>query len=155
MLYGIPPHWVLWFSGTVLLLAFVILLTIPVANQLLKWGIVVGVGVVLLGVLNQARHPNYLRTLIANEDGLFFYMGLTGEYCFIGWRHIGRIEKAVFGVFSKGLRVELIDISSMRECQELGNVRLIDDRWYVYTIPQLLVRDKIIKSLNQLRPPVK
>jgi len=151
-----PPKWVMMIGASLFLLIFVALFFIPIDRTPLKIGIIGIYGIVLLALINRARGGNYLVTMQANRDGVYFQTDEVQSYFFVPWRCIGAIEKAVFPLNSRGLGFEITGEykNIVRDIDFVGNVMSVEEKIFIYTIPQLNDRDKLIEKMVHFRDPV-
>ncbi|MEJ2691841.1 MAG: hypothetical protein P8166_02010 [Candidatus Thiodiazotropha sp.] len=151
-----PPKWLMVIVASMFLLIFVALFFIPIDSTPLKIAIIGVCGVVLLAIANRARGGNYLVTMQANRDGVYFQTDRDQSYFFIPWRCIGAIEKAAFPLNSRGLRFEITGEykNIVRDTDLVGNVMSMEEKIFIYTIPQLNDRDKLIEKIIHFRDPV-
>lgn len=146
-----PPRWVLGFCSVVLSTIYIGLIFAPFDNDELKWLIIVILTLVLISVFKGFAKGDYLLTLIANQFGLYFYTGESGEFYYVPWIYVGVIEKTIYPINSRGLRLE-IDCSYIEvDMDKLENVVKEGDRCFIQTIPQLLNRDNVIRELEFFR----
>ncbi|MBI1424758.1 MAG: hypothetical protein GC149_15035 [Gammaproteobacteria bacterium] len=122
-------------------------------DSFVKYSLVAVWGLVLLAVLRKQLMGNYLVTLQANRDGLYFQTSKANQYFHAPWKNVGQIEKTLFPLNSKGLRVEITGdlVESIKHAEDAGNVGTEGGRTFIYTIPQLNNRDKLIKRLESFR----
>ena len=151
-----PPKWALMIVASLFLLIFVALIFIPIDSAPLKIGVISIYGVVLLALVNRARGGRYLVTMQVNRDGVYFQTDQPQRYFFVPWRCIGAIEKAAFPLNSRGLRFEIIGEykNIARDIDFVGNVMSVEEKVFIYTIPQLNDRDKLIEKMIHFRDPV-
>lgn len=151
-----PPKWIMIIVASLFSLVFVALFFIPIDSTPLKIALVGIYGVVLFAIINRAWRGNYLVTMQANRDGIYFQTDKAQSYFFVPWRCIGTIEKAAFPLNSRGLRFEITGEykNIVRDIDSVGNVMSVDEKIFVYTIPQLNDRDKLIEAMIHFRDPV-
>jgi hypothetical protein len=148
-----PPHWVVW--SVVLFFVVVDLLFFlqpPKEMVAFKWPVVAVLSLVLVGLLRVVFRENYLVTLVADGHGLYFQLTEITKYFFVPWEDVRKIEKAIFPVNKRGLRVSVDCRYWERASRELGNARKERGECFIYTIPQLRNRDSLIKKLESFRP---
>jgi len=148
-----PPFWVLalfWIIFTIILFA---LTRQQVTDVVVKYVLVGICGLLMLGVLRKQLKGNYLVTIQANNDGLYFQARDNNQYFYVLWKNVGVMEKTIFPLNSRGLRIEITgeSIEPILGTNHVGNVRTESGRTFVYTIPQLRNRDKLIDQLSSLR----
>ena len=88
-----------------------------------------------------------------NKKGVYFQTKNINKYFFVPWINVGVIEKANFPLNKRGLRIEITGEYStlLQNNNYVGNVKNENNRTYVYTITQLLNRDKLIQKFSRLR----
>jgi len=144
-----PPLWALmffWVVFSVILFA----LTRPYVTEVFVKYALIGIWCLsMFGVLRNQLKGNYLATMQANNDGLYFQTRDTNQYFYVPWKNVGVMEKAIFPLNSRGLRIEVIGetVEPIKNTKHVGNVRTENGLTFVYTIPQLRDRDKLIKQL--------
>ena len=127
---------------------------VPLPEPGWRYGVPVLALIVVFRLGRNLSRPDFLTILQANHDGLFFRMRQDDLYCFVPWEKVGVMEKAVYPVNRRGLRVEIL--GGLPEC--LGRpdlqaeVRTENGHNYVYTIPQLRDRDELILAISGFRP---
>jgi hypothetical protein len=143
------PIWLKVVVGLILALLFVGVASAPIASNPIKLTILGLYSVILLGLANKTLKGNYLVTLKANNDGLYFQTSEANTYFHVPWSSIGVIEKAIFPLNSRGIRVEVTSDykAIVKNTEYIGNVIEIENRLFIYTIPQLNDRDKLIDKL--------
>ena len=147
-----PPVLLKVAIGCVLLAVLVFFVLIPM-NSLIKTVILLVYGIVLFLFIKKLSGGDYLVTMQANGDGLYFQTHRENDYFHLPWEFVGKIEKALFSVNSQGIRIEVTgDYQSVvRTTDAIGNVRIDKDKMYIYTLPQLLDRDKLINNLLEFK----
>lgn len=150
-----PSGWVLSLNVLVLLLILGFLISQPASTFELKWFVVAIISVVLVGLLKALIRANYLVTLIADRKGLYFPGRIAERYYLIPWAQVLTIEKVSFPLNSRGLRVGVDCDCFNAAVSEIGNVVKEQGRCFIYTIPQLRNRDKVIKALESIRCSVR
>lgn len=148
-----PPIWIWAFLWVVFILFLVALSLLPIQNGAVRY-LLIGIAfLVMLGMLRQQVKGDYLVTPQANSEGLYFQTDDFHQYFFVPWSNVGVMEKAVFPLNSRGLRFEVTGIYAdhLMGISHVGNVRNEDNRVFVYTIPQLHDRDKLIRQFSELK----
>ena len=148
-----PPFWALLFCWVVFIAILITLTQMNVTEVFVKYALI-GICVLLMfGVLRNQLKGNFLATLQANKDGLYFQTSDTNQYFYVPWNNVGIIEKAIFPLNSRGLRIEITGetVVSLESTNHVGNVRTEKGRTFVYTIPQLRDRDKLIDQFMFLK----
>ncbi len=144
-----PPTWVRIAIGVALVAIFALIAVLPIASSILKVAALIIYGVVLLGIARNALVGSQMATMQANDEGVYFQTDDASRYLLVPWDNIGAIEKVVFPVNKRGLRLEVTgpyrDVVETTE--HVGNVQAIEDRVFIYTIPQLNDRDRLIDML--------
>jgi len=141
-----PPFWAMLFFWVVFIAILITLTRLNVTEVFVKYTLI-GVCVLLMfGVLRNQLKGNYLVTLQANKDGLYFQTSDTNQYFYVPWNNVGIIEKTLFPLNSRGLRIEITGetVVPIKSTNHVGNVRTENGHTFVYTIPQLHNRDKLI-----------
>lgn len=144
-------------SNWIIALYIVVFLTIDVAlfflteNKLIKWGGIAICSAILIKISMQFNADTYL-TLAADRKGLYFQTSMPGQYSFVDWVHVGVIEKTIFPLSSRGLRIQIGSECFVDANKIIGEVRNEDGRCFIYTIPQLRDRDEVIAKLYSMRP---
>lgn len=148
-----PPSWALMIFLAISIGVFIALSQLPMANAIVKYSLLAIYGLAMLGILRKQLTGNYLATLQANAHGLYFQTDNTNEYVHVPWTNVGSIEKTLFPLNTRGLRIEITGdlIEPVRHSKDLGNVRSENGRTYIYTIPQLHRRDSLIEQFESLR----
>lgn len=146
-----PPGWIFFLYVLVLLLILGLLISQPASTFELKWFLVAIVSVVLVGLLKMLIKANYLVTLIADRRGLYFPSRIAESYYLIPWARVLTIEKVSFPLNRRGLRVRVDCDCFNAAVSEIGNVLKEQGRCFIYTIPQLRNRDKVIEDLENIR----
>lgn len=146
-----PPRWVLCAYGFIFVTIYCGLIYLPVGNVSLKWSIIAIATVILVGIFRAIIKDNYLVTLIADRRGLYFQTGIAGRYYSVPWAHVVIIEKVMFPLNSRGLRVEVKCECVDDDIKVVGNYFKESGRCFIYTIPQLLDRDKLIEKFGQMK----
>lgn len=148
-----PPLWIMISFGLAWAAAFVLLMQLAITNIPVKYGIVGIFTLVTLGILRNMFKGNFLTTMQANKDGVYFQTDNTNQYLYVPWENVGQIEKAIFPLNKRGLRIEITgdDIDLVKTSKDIGNIKTENGRTYIYTIPQLRDRDELIKKLESLR----
>ena len=151
-----PPRWV-WISVISLqLLIFCALFFIPIGSMPVKGTLLALYAIVIMALVKKAKKTNYLVTMQVNRDGVYFQTDMKNHYFFVPWRCVGIIEKAAFPLDKRGLRFEITGeySKSIRNANSIGNVMTEKQRTFVYTLPQLNDRDKLIERMNYFRRPI-
>lgn len=145
-----PPPWVWIIFWLISIAVLAALSQLPSENAILKYAVFGIYGLVLIGVIRNQLKGNFLVTLQANQDGLYFQTSDTDKYFYVPWSNVGLIENAVFPLNSRGIRIEITGelADTIKNSTEIGNVRTENGCTYVYTIPQLRNREKVIEQLN-------
>lgn len=146
-----PPRWVIAFCILILLTIDVTLLFSPAEVETLKWLGVAVCTALLIGLAKQLGNKNYLVTLAADQQGLYFQTSTTNKYFFVAWADVGVIEKTLFPLNSRGLQVEIGCNYHFDAARAIGNVKKEHGRCFIYTIPQLRSRDRVIAELEKMR----
>ncbi|TCK17172.1 hypothetical protein DFR30_0393 [Thiogranum longum] len=148
-----PPKIVIWIFGIILSIAIVLVIYSPIASVSIKGAIAAVIALILFGIVKNQKKGNYLATMQANNAGLYFQTDEQNLYYYVPWKYIGVIEKAVFPLNSRGLRIEVIEEESkkLKDMNQVGNIREENGRTYIYTIPQLLDRDKLLNDLMKFK----
>lgn len=151
-----PPLWVKIAVGSALLLVFLAMFFLPAGLGFLRTVILSAYGMVLVVIVIRALDKNYLVTVQANRDGLYFQSKRTSRYFFVPWRCIGVIEKAEFPLNKRAIRIEVTGDykGSISRTEHIGNVLSVEDRIFIYTAPQLNDRLMLIDEMNRFRRPV-
>ncbi len=147
------PGFVVWSLALVFLVIIVFVLSLPVIGNAMKTMIVSLIALVSFGVVRNLRRGDCLTTMQVNGDGLFFQADDYRRYYHVPWECTGLIEKAVFPLNRRGLRFEVLgEVAEALRCSgHVGNVVTEGDRTFVYTIPQLRNRDRLIRDIQQFR----
>jgi hypothetical protein len=148
-----PP---MWFIGGLTLIVLGVLasvLYLSVENTLLKFVIIGVIFLILAHVVSLQLRGNYMVTMQANSNGLFFQTDNYSQYFHVPWDNVGIMEKAIFPVNRRGLRIEVTGsyIEQVLNTEKIGNVRTEGGRTFIYTIPQLQDRDKLINRFLALK----
>ena len=148
-----PPLWVFILFWVVSIAVLIALSQLAVASVVIKYALVGIYGLVMLGVLRKQLKGNYLVTLQANTDGLYFQTDDTNQYLYIPWKNVGRLEKAIFPLNSRGLRIEITGdlVEPIKRSKEVGNVRTENGHTYIYTTPQMRDRDRLIGQFESFK----
>ncbi len=147
-----PPWWALALYWPVFIGAGLLVHQLPIDNEVLRiTALGLNWSVVILVLLNTLRRDR-LVTLQANHEGLFFQTVRHDHYFFVPWEAVGRIEKAVFPLNSRGLRIAISEDYAEAAGKAVGNVTNEGGQSFIYTIPQLRNRDRLIETLNGFRP---
>ena len=148
-----PPAWVFVFVWAIFVAIFIFFYAAQPANPYVKYSLEAVWGLAMLGVVRNQLKGNYLVTLQANSAGLYFQTSDANQYFYVPWKNVGQIEKAIFPLISRGMRIEITGDSarSVANSDDVGNVRIEGGRTFVYTIPQLHHRDRLIKQLESFR----
>lgn len=146
-----PPFWIMCGVWVVLSSILLIVIEAHIDISLLKFVLGIGV-VVVVGVFVKTQRTN-ATTLVANKDGLFFSTLPVGKYHFIPWANIGFIEEADFPVNERGIRVEITgEHAVLAKSGDLyGNVRHESGKIFIYTLPQLRSRKKLIQDIVEYK----
>jgi hypothetical protein len=148
-----PPLWIILVFLLVYMCVFVGVINLPIESAVVK-SIVVGVFcIVMFGIVKNQIGGNYLVTMQADKNGLYFQTDNANQYYFVPWSNIGAMEKALFPVNRRGLRLEVTGeyVEDLNSANHVGNVRTENERTFIYTIPQLQNRDKLIKKFSNLK----
>lgn len=148
-----PP---IWLIGGLTLIVFSMLapmLYLLIENTLLKFVIIGVIFLVVVRVVSLQLKGNYMVTLQANSNGLFFQTDNYNQYFHVPWENVGIMEKAIFPLNRRGLRIEVTGayIEQVLNTDKIGNVRTEGGRTFIYTIPQLQDRDKLINRFLALK----
>lgn len=148
-----PPRWLL-FCVILFFAAIEILFIFQPHSEMgvFKWPIIAVVSLVLFRLLTNIFRKNYLATLVADRRGLYFQTSDVTKYFFIPWHDVLEIEKKSFPLNSRGLGISVDCRYMTRASQVLGNVEKIEGKCFIYTIPQLQMRDKLMVTLESFRP---
>ena len=148
-----PPNIVIWIFSIILVVAIVLVIYSPISSVAIKAAIATVIALILFGIIKNKRKGNYLTTMQANNAGLYFQTDEQNQYYYVPWEYIGVLEKAVFPLNSRGLRIEVIGEESkkLKTMNKVGNIREENGRTYIYTIPQLRDRDKLLKDLMNFK----
>jgi hypothetical protein len=148
-----PPFWALMLFWVISVGVLVVLSQLAIASAVVKYALVGGYLAAMLGIWRKQLKGNYLVTLQANTAGLYFQTDDTNQYLHIPWPNVGLIEKAIFPLNRRGLRVEITgDLAGpVRHSRDVGNVRVENGRTYIYTIPQMRDRDRLIEQFESFR----
>lgn len=146
-----PPRWILPLGILFLISINIVIALQPSEVFAFKWLIVAVLLVFLIGLLRATAKSNYLVTLAADRRGLYFQSTEIDKYFFVSWQHVRSIEKASFPVNTRGLRIA-VDCEYYADAErELGNVKKEHGQCFIYTIPQLRSRARVIKVLEKIR----
>ena len=88
-----PPMWVKIIVGLVFILLLIALAYSPIDNVILKLLLIGTFSAVLIGILRKAIKGNYLVTMQANDDGLYFQTDNERRYFHVPWSCIGLMGK--------------------------------------------------------------
>lgn len=148
-----PPSWVLalfWVVFTVIILA---LTRLQVTEVIVKYALIGICCLVMLGVLRNQIKGNFLVTMQANKDGVYFQTCDNNQYFYVPWKNVGIMEKTIFPLNTRGLRIEVTgeSVETIKNTSYVGNVRTESGRTFIYTIPQLQNRDRLIDQLSTLK----
>lgn len=148
-----PPRFIIPVYIIIMAILVAAVIYLPIAGFMVKSIIVAVIALMLFGIIRNHRKGSYLTTMQANADGLYFQTDDYNQYYFVPWKHIGVMEKAVFPLNSRGLRIEVEDEAAedMVSGQYVGNIRVENGRTFVYTLPQLQDRDKLIEKMRTLK----
>lgn len=148
-----PPAWVFVLFWVVFIAILYAFSKAQLANVFVKYLLIVVWGIVMLGVLRNQLKGNYGVTLQANRDGLYFQTSDANQYFYVPWENVGKIEKAVFPLNSRGLRIEITGdlVESIQNSKDIGNVRIENGHTFIYTIPQLRNRDRLIERFESFK----
>jgi hypothetical protein len=148
-----PPAWALTFVWAVFALSIFALTKLQGADVLVKYALVSIGMLIMLGVLRNHLKGNFLVTMQANKDGLYFQARDQNQYFYVPWKNVGIMEKTIFPLNSRGLRIEITgeSVGTLKSTNHVGNVRTENGRTFVYTIPQLRNRDKLIDQFSSLK----
>ena len=148
-----PPKIVIWTFGFILSVAVVLVIYSPIESIAIKGAMAAVIALILIGIIKNQKKGNYLATMQANNAGLYFQTGKQNQYYYVPWKYIGVLEKAVFPLNSRGLRIEVIGEESkkLQDLNQVGNIREENGRIYIYTIPQLRDRDKLLDALMRFK----
>jgi hypothetical protein len=146
------PKFVLQIFIVIWLSAIALAIFLPIESTA-KYIIIFTLIVISLGVIKNHKNGNYLATMQANNEGLYFQTEHQNQYYYIPWKYIGSLEKTNFPLNHRGLRIEIIGEGSeiLRTIDHVGNVIEENGRTYIYTIPQLRDRDKLIDDIENFR----
>ena len=150
-----PPLWVKITLGSILILVCLAIFLSPSLGSGLKTTILSIYTVVLLVLAVKALDKDYLVTMRVNRDGIYFKSDKARSYFFVPWRCVGSLEKAPFPLNKRTLQIEITGDykNSIGNSEHVANVMWVGDKIYVYAIPQLNNRDRLIeKMLNYKRP---
>jgi hypothetical protein len=145
-----PPMWTI-FLYVFVTLAITPLLFQPSVTLGIKTLLVAIISVIWVGLFRLVANKNRSVTLIADQKGLYFPSRTQGEYFLIPWTSVLAVEKTTFPLNSRGLRVEVDCKCFAVAAIEIGNITKEHDRCFVYTIPQLRDRDKLIEELECIK----
>lgn len=131
----------------------VMIFNLPIERQLIKYAAALMICLVCIGMIRNQLKGNFLVTLQANKSGLYFQTDDVNRYFYVPWQDIGLMEKAIFPVNKRGLRIEVTggSLARLEGSEHVGNVFAKNDRTFIYTIPQLRDRDKLIRRFNALK----
>lgn len=151
-----PPLWAVILFWLLSLAVLVMITQLPLGTIIIKYALLGIYGIVLLGVLRNQLKGHVLVTLQANNDGLYFQTNDTNQYCYVPWRNVGLIEKAIFPLNRRGIRIEVTGdlVEEIKSGTEVGNVRTEKGRTFIYTIPQLRNRERLIKQFESFKRAV-
>jgi hypothetical protein len=147
-----PPKIVLWIFGFIWLLFVVLMIFLPMASSI-KAAIIVVLALFLYGMIKNYKQGNYLATMQVNHAGLYFQTDEQNQYYFIPWKYIGALEKTTFPLNDRGLRIEIIGEGSeaLKMTNKVSNVVEEGAHTYIYTIPQLRDRDKLLNDIAKFK----
>jgi hypothetical protein len=148
-----PPVWVKAFVGLFLAFLLVIIAGSPIDSVPLKFTILFLYSAVLLRVIRKHIKGNYLVTMQANHHGVYFQTTEEKTYYHLPWSGVGVIEKTIFPLNSRGIRVEVTGdyMAIVKSTDQIGNVKEIENKLYIYTITQLNDRDILIEKLLRFK----
>lgn len=148
-----PPWWIMFFFWGVAIAILVLVFLLPISNMLIKYVVIGTYALVLLGLVRNQFKRNFLVTMQANRHGLYFQTDDIDQYFFVPWKNVGQIEKAIFPVNRRGLRIEITGKLSdiVKNSNEPGNVMTENGCTYIYTLVQLHNRDGLIQKIQTLR----
>lgn len=139
-----------------MLIAFAVLIglmQLPVKSAKVEY-LLVGLYIfVLLLLIRNFMKGDFLVTLQVNTFGMYFQTSNQKQYVYVPWEFIGRIEKSLFPLNQRGIRIEVLGDNIQKALLEagLGNVHKDAGRTFVYTLPQLHSREKLIARLTAFR----
>lgn len=147
-----PPFWAMALFWIVSVAVLAVLGYLPVVDGI-KYVLIGIYGLVLLGLLRNQLKGGFLTTMQANKDGLYFQTSKASQYVHVPWNNVGLMEKTMFPLNKRGLRVEIIGglVEQIRRSKDIGNVFHEDGRTYIYTLPQLRDRDELIEQFETFR----
>lgn len=148
-----PPTWVFALFWITFIAIFYAFSQAKIENVFFRYLLMAVCGLAMFGVLRNQIRGDYLVTLQASREGLYFQTDNANQYYFVPWKNVGNIEKAMFPVNRRGLRVEITGdlVPSIITSKDIGNVRTDGHRTFIYTIPQLHDRDRLIEQIESLR----
>ncbi|WP_457677066.1 hypothetical protein [Thiolapillus sp.] len=148
-----PAAWLFMGALALLFTAFLLVVFLPMGSEPLKGPIVLVSGLVLIGVTRNYFRGDYLATMQANAQGLYFQTDHPHRYFYLPWEYVGSLEATSFSLNSRGLRVEVLGDYRDRlvRSRQVGNVRTENGRTYVYTLPRLRDREQLIQQLENFR----
>ncbi|WKE67001.1 hypothetical protein PVT67_07120 [Gallaecimonas kandeliae] len=123
-------------------------------NEGLRLGLQGALALLMLGMArNLWRHG--LASLVANGEGLYFLSEVPGRFYLVPWQGIGVMEKAMFPLNRKGLRIEVLGhyAAGLQKDDLVPNTQRESGRFFVYTLPQLHSRDSLLRALGRFRTP--
>lgn len=150
-----PPRWVKITLGSLLIMVYLAVAFVPSLGAAPKISIMSLFGILLLAGARKALGNGSWETMRINRDGIYFKTDEPRTYFFVPWRCVGSIEKAPFALHKRTLRIEITGDykSSVSNTARVANVMSVGDKLYVYTLPRLNDRDRLIeKMLNYKRP---
>ncbi|QKI89474.1 hypothetical protein [Thiomicrorhabdus xiamenensis] len=107
---------------------------------------------VLFGIVRNYLKGFFLVTMQANLKGLYIQSDDYNDYYHFPWHSIGVIEKCIFPLNRRGLRIEICgDDRKEVLSSRIGNVERVTGKTFIYTLPQLLNRDRLIADFDKLR----
>ena len=148
-----PPGWLLALFYLMPVVLLVVIDNLPIEHLLIKYVAALMICLVGIAIARKQLKGNFLVTLQANKSGLYFQTDDVNRYFYVPWQDIGLMEKAVFPVNKRGLRIEITgeSLARLKDSDHVGNVFAKNDRTFIYTIPQLHDRDKLIKRFAELK----
>jgi hypothetical protein len=148
-----PPSWVLVLFWAVSIAVLVALSQLAVTDIIVKYVLIGICSLVMLGVLRNQLKGNFLVTIQANKDGLYFQTSDTNQYFCVPWKNVGLIEKAIFPLNSRGLRIEVTGelVEQIKNSKKIGNVKAENGHTFIYSIPQLRNRDRLIEQFESFK----
>jgi len=101
------PIFVLIFIVLVFMLILIAIIFLPFDDEYLRLGVLGIYVIVTFGIYRNYLKGGFLILLCANKKGLYFQTDEPKNYFYIPWGNIGIMEKTIYPVNQRGLRIEI------------------------------------------------